>query len=215
MIDMTIPRIGLTFKNDMTGDFPEPTLPDGFTFESYKGDEEGKKIWAEVLMTVGFHGGDVQRGIDCFNHEFGNDIELAKRRIYFLKAPDGKYIGTCTAWEIPELNRGQLHWLGVNPEYQRYGLGRAIVEKCLHTFKTELPGLPAYLATQTSSHRAICLYMKKGFYPVYWHEESKKMYEESVEVLKGVMREPDYTKFATSVQDDSAKEKLLKKNREE
>ena len=212
---MSIPRIGLTFKNDMTREFPEPTLPEGFTFENYKGDEEGKRIWAEVLITVGFHGGDVQRGIDCFNNEFGNDIELATRRIYFLKAPDGKYIGTCTAWEIPELNRGQLHWLGVNPEYQRYGLGRTIVEKCLHTFKTELPGLPAYLATQTSSHRAICLYIKEGFYPVYWHEESKKMYEDSVKALKGVMREPEYTLFATTVQDDSAKEKFLKKNREE
>ena len=39
MIDMSIPRIGLTFKNDMTREFPEPTLPEGFTFENYKGDE--------------------------------------------------------------------------------------------------------------------------------------------------------------------------------
>lgn len=209
MIDTSIPRISLCFKNDMTRDFPEPELPEGFVFENYKGDEEGKRIWAEVLCTVGFHGGSIEKGVECFNHEFGDNIELAKRRMFFLKAPDGKYIGTCTAWEDLKLKRGTLHWLGVNPEYQKYGLGRALVQKVLHTMKEELPGLPAYLGTQTSSHKAICLYMKFGFYPVYWHEESKKDYEESVKVLKGVMREPDYTLFATSVVDDSAKEKNI------
>ncbi len=213
MIDTTIPRISLCFKNDMTRDFPEPKLPEGFTFVKFDGSEEDKRHWAEVLITVGFHGGSVEKGVETFNHEFGSDLELAKRRVFFIKAPDGEYIGTCTAWEYANLNRGTVHWLGVNPKYQKYGLGRAIIEMCMHILKEELPGLPAYLGTQTSSHKAICLYLKLGFYPVYWHEQSKKDYEEAIRVLKGVMREPDYTQLASYVFDDSAKEKFITDHR--
>lgn len=215
MIDTNVKHVPLTFKNDMTAEFPEPVLPEGFVFENYKGDEEGKRIWSEILCTVGFHGGDVEKGIECFNHEFGAKIDLATKRMFFIKAPDGKYVGTCTAWETPELERGTLHWLGVNPDYQKYGLGRALVEKCLYTFKTQLPGLPAYLSTNTTCHKAMCLYIKKHFYPVYWHEESKQQFNEAVEALKGHMREAEYVRFVEEVQDDSAKEERFKKMREE
>jgi len=91
----------------------------------------------------------------------------------------------------------------VRPEYQKYGLGRALVEKCLYIFKTQLPGLPVYLATQSTSHKAICLYIKKGFYPIYWTEETKANYEKSVEILNGVMREAEYKIFASYARDES------------
>lgn len=207
MIDKSIPMIGLMFRSDMSDnyEYPDPQLPEGFHFEFYNGSEEQKAEWAKIFDSVGLGFENTEKGIARFNREFAEDEELTKKRMLFVVTDDGKYVGTCTAWQHLHIRegRGTLHWLGVRPEYQRYGLGRALVEKCLHIFKTQLPGLPVYLATQSTSHRAICLYIKKGFYPIYWTDETKANYEKSVEVLKGVMREAEYKIFASYARDES------------
>lgn len=208
MIDMNIPKIGLTLRCDMTDeyDYSEPKLPEGFHFEHYQGDEEGKRHWTDLMASVGFFKqGDYEAGVKMFNKEFCDDMELAKDRVFFIVTDEGKYVGSCTAWQHLEIRegRGQVHWLAVLPEYQRFGFGKALFEKCLNILKTRLPGLPVYLNTQTTSHRALCLYIKKGFYPIYWTEDTKAAYEKSVEVLKGVMREAEYVKFASYAKDES------------
>ena len=207
MIDKSIPMLGLMFRSDMTDDYeyPDPILPDGFRFVYYNGSEEQKIQWAEIFESVGLGFENIEKGVERFNNEFAQEEELAKQRVIFVVTDDGKYVGTCTAWQHLHIRegRGTLHWLGVRPEYQKYGLGRALVEKCLYIFKTQLPGLPVYLATQSTSHKAICLYIKKGFYPIYWTEESKANYERSVEILNGVMREAEYKKFAAYARDES------------
>ena len=220
MIDKSIPMIGLMFRSDMTDnyEYPDPQLPEGFHFELFNGDEEQKRQWLEIFKSVGLAEG---RGVDLFDKQFADELELAKKRVFFIVTDDGKYVGTCTAWQHLHIRegRGTLHWLGVRPEYQKYGLGRALVEKCLYIFKTQLPGLPVYLATQSTSHTAICLYIKKGFYPIYWTEETKANYEKSVEVLNGVMREAEYKIFASYARDESnldkeweEKQKAVKNN---
>ncbi|MBQ2916324.1 MAG: GNAT family N-acetyltransferase [Clostridia bacterium] len=207
MIDKTIPMIGLMFRSDMTDayEYPDPVLPEGFHFENYNGSEEQKIQWAQIFDSVGLGAGSGEKAVERFNREFCEQEDLAKERVIFIVTDDGKYVGTCTAWQHLHIRegRGTLHWLGVRPEYQKYGLGRALVEKCLYIFKTQLPGLPVYLATQSTSHKAICLYIKKGFYPIYWTEETKANYEKSVEILNGVMREAEYKIFASYARDES------------
>lgn len=195
MIDLSIPRIGLLLKDDMKIKFSDPVLPEGFSFSSYQDDTDARR-WAEIMCSVGFHNESIEKGLTSFNNEFMYDKELAKKRIFFVKNEKGECVGSCTAWEVD--GRHRLHWLAVLPDYQKYGIGKALVEKVLYTFQ-QVDSRPVYLVTQTSSHRAICLYMKEGFYPVVYSDSSRADYEQAVKVLKGVMRQDYYEEFVNNV----------------
>ncbi len=201
MIDTTITKIDIWLKNDMACKVSQPLLPPGFRFETYQG-ERDQRNWAEILCSVGFLDQNVKTGMQCFQQEFGDRMDLVKQRMFFITTEEGKYVGTCTAWENSGLKRGILHWLGVRPEYQKYGLGKALVQKVLYTFQMERPGWPGYLLTQTTSHKAICLYMKFGFYAVYTDDASKADFERAAQVLDGVMREKDYIAFVNGAKKD-------------
>lgn len=56
-----------------------------------------------------------------------------------------------------------VHWVAVKSEYQRLGLGKAIIAYGMKQF-VEIEGdVDIYLHTQTWSYKAVGIYMKAGF----------------------------------------------------
>ena len=59
--------------------------------------------------------------------------------------------------------RGRVHWVAIEPRFQGRGLAKpllgAVMARLAHVHRT------AYLTTQTTSYRAINLYLDFGFVP--------------------------------------------------
>lgn len=192
MIDLGIPRIPLEMKNDMNRLYADPVLPEGYSFITYRDGLE--KEWARIMCSVGFFPSE-QDAVDNFRDDFLRCPEEAAKRVFFLQAPDGNLIASCSAWF--EASFEKMHWLALLPQCQKQGLGQALVEKILYTFQQSGSG-PIYLDTQTTSHRAICLYLKEGFYPLTHHHrtgEPDASFPETLSLLGTVMKEEYYEQF--------------------
>lgn len=61
--------------------------------------------------------------------------------------------------EDPEF---EIHTIGVDPVYQRRGVGRALMDQLVHT--ADLLGGPIFLEVRTDNTPAIALYESYGFY---------------------------------------------------
>ena len=157
-------RIPIKMKRADLLNIPDYELPDGFRIRFFEeGDEE---IWAMVETAVGEFS-DESAALRHFNHEFGAFPEEIAKRCLFLETDDGEVIGTTTAWygvlEGEEKVSGRIHWVGIVPDYQRKKLSKPLLSRALRELAKYHDS--AYLISQTSSYRAINLYLQFGFEP--------------------------------------------------
>jgi ribosomal protein S18 acetylase RimI-like enzyme len=114
-----------------------------------------------------------------------------RKRLLFVQNKDGEEIGTITSWwdfagqeRVPS-----IHWFAVKNDYQGYGLGKALVSKCLDRLLFLEGEIDVFLHTQTWSYKAVGLYLKAGFEII--KDESfanyKNDYERAMPVLKEVL----------------------------
>jgi RimJ/RimL family protein N-acetyltransferase len=103
-------------------------------------------------------------------------LDAAFFRSQFGSAPEGRQffvmrdrqpVATGTAWHgepwrTPEW--GRLHWIAVDPQHQRRGLGLMLCRHLL-TVLRELGCVGAYLTTGSGNLPAVALYGKLGFVP--------------------------------------------------
>lgn len=163
------------------------SLPDGYCIKAYTpGDED---MWAMIETSVGEFDTEAEAR-EYFVQTYLPFPDETARRCFFVIAPGGAYAGTCTAWfmrgEASEI--GVIHWFGVRPEYQGLGLGKALLLHCLRFFE-EANTFPAYLHTQTWSHKAVGLYIDAGFCLLKkdTFEGSPNDFNDAIEVLKGAV----------------------------
>jgi N-acetylglutamate synthase-like GNAT family acetyltransferase len=84
--------------------------------------------------------------------------------IFVIEAASGELAGTTTA-SFVSAREGSLHRVGVHPDHQGRGLGKALVLRALH----HLAGhgvQTAYVGTQDSWLAAVSIYLWAGFQPV-------------------------------------------------
>ncbi len=84
-----------------------------------------------------------------------------------------------------------MHWVAVSPEYQGFGLGKAIVCEGMKRFLQIESDRNVYLHTQTWSYKAIGIYKKFGFEIIRKKDEKKSEnadFDKAMEVLKGCLR---------------------------
>lgn len=204
MVDRSVKMIGIKMKNNMEKVFSDSIpLPDGFSFKAYSGDTDVNG-WADIMCDVTFFD-SAEKASEYFRNEFLStdaDKLSASEKCFFITDKDGKYVGTCSAWYQGEYPK--LHWLGVKSIYQGLGLGKALIQKVMLAFQKNKIS-PVWLDTQTTSHKAIGLYMLQGFYPlsVSRNEPDKTKspssdFAESVSVLNGVMMPKFYQMFIDS-----------------
>ena len=140
-----------------------PVLPDGFSFRFFTaGDEEH---WARIEASV-LEFDSATEAKDYFEKSYIPHMKHLQKRCIFVCNKDELPIATTNSWfaDSKELgHQSSLHWVAVCPEYQRLGIGQAIVQQALVNFQELAPNMPVWLHTQTWSHAAIRLYHRLGF----------------------------------------------------
>ena len=138
-------------------DIPEHPLPVGFAIRRYiAGDEER---WLSI-HEIADRNNTFNAG--TFRRQFGTDSRLLESRQFYLIAPDGRAIGTTTAWFKASL--GRVHWVALLPAYQGRGLAKPLLSIACKRLGV-LGHNETYLATSTARFPALCLYATFGFRP--------------------------------------------------
>ncbi len=162
MLDKTLPYYNIIMKRCMGAYIPEVNLPEGYVFKLYTdGDEKG---WAEIMVSVGEFD-TYEEALECFNNDYVPNKDELARRCLFIQSANGELIGTLTNWWNYTQDRRDpsIHWVGVKPEYQGLGLGKALVYEGMRRM-IELEGdRDFFLHTQTWSYKAISIYLKAGY----------------------------------------------------
>jgi len=91
---------------------------------------------------------------------------------------NGNLLATATA-RVDTVNfpgDGYVHWVGTDPDAQRGGLARLLMQRVLQTF-ADLGLDGAVLETDDHRLPALRLYLSLGFEPVPWHESHTERWE--------------------------------------
>lgn len=139
-------------------------FPAGYTVRNFR---KGENLqWAEIETAAGEFK-DIKSALDRFDREFSPVIEEFKNRCIFLLNKEKRIIGTATAWYNPNFlgeYYGRIHWVAIHPEYQGKKLAKPLLSaviKKLAQFHSK-----AYLTTQTTSYKAVKIYLDFGFEPL-------------------------------------------------
>jgi GNAT superfamily N-acetyltransferase len=151
-------------------EIPSYPLPEGYRFRRYRRGESG--IWAEIEASVGEFDNQA-RAREHFQEEFGSFEAEMESRCLFLETATARCIGTATAWyndDFLGIRYGRLHWVAIHPSFQGKALGKPLVAKALQILRQL--HRRAYLTTQTTSYKAINIYLHFGFRPLIREGES-------------------------------------------
>ena len=183
MLDKSVPYAGFFMLRKAGAAIPEHPLPEGYKF-SFCGDGD-EKSWAKIETSVLEFDGEFAALLH-FNEKFTPYIDECYRRCLFIENESGEKIATATAWwcEVERSRRPWLQWVGVDPDYQGMGLGKALISK-VTSLMFELEGdVDFYLHTQTWSYKAIDIYKSHGYQPT----DEKPLYKERGDNYKKALR---------------------------
>lgn len=138
-------------------DVPAPQLPDGFTLRPLRGE-------AEVGDYVALH----RAAFDTNNMTVDWRARTLRMPHYVSEldqvavAPDGRLAAFCIGWALPDHTEAQVEPLGVHPDFQHLGLGRALVLASLRRMHA-LGASLAHVETYSVNDPARGLYESVGF----------------------------------------------------
>ncbi len=157
MLDRTIPFCNLILRCDRILPM-EVKLPAGYAIRAYQPGDE--KSWAALHTATGDFS-TAEEAASYFLNKYAADLS----RVLYAVAPDGKVVGTVTAWTDERAGETvrSLHWLAVAEEHQRQGIGKALTQTAMKLMRREDNAAPVYLHTQPWSWKAVLLYVKLGF----------------------------------------------------
>ena len=137
-------------------------MPSGYRIRRAVAGDEGH--WVTVEVAAGEFR-DEDSAWQRMTQNFGS-FATTDDAVFLLESPDGDVIGTATATtdEFEGRRQGQVGWVGIAPKYQGQGLAKPL----LATVVNELANRgwkEAFLTTQTTSWRAVGLYLGFSFKP--------------------------------------------------
>ena len=132
--------------------------PGGVTIRRFRDGDAA--TWLALQASTGIYD-PVDPGL--FVGEFGDCAKDHADRILFAEV-DGAPVGVSAVWfpEDAPTSAGRVHWVAVRPDYQRRGIGRALVGATLARAR-EMGYASAYLTTGERNGPAIALYRGLGF----------------------------------------------------
>jgi len=162
-MDHSVEHIEFAMVRDDLRDLPDFPLPAGYHLRQFEPGDE--RHWARIEMGAGEFS-TVDAGLAYFRGEFGPYPDEMSERSLILEADGVGPIGTTTAWFGAFQGRplGRIHWVAIIPEFHGRGLSKPLVGAALHILARHHDA--AYLTTQTTSWRAVGLYLQLGFQPV-------------------------------------------------
>ena len=161
---------------------PSVPLPDGYRLRYYRRGEDC--LWAEIETCVGEFP-SVERALAHFEKEFGPHRDEMENRCLFLEDANGRAIGTTTAWynhDYHGKDHGRIHWVGIVPGYRGRKLAKPLMAAAMERLAESHER--AYLTTQTTSARAIRMYLDFGFVPFVTSDECRRGWRLLAEVLE-------------------------------
>jgi mycothiol synthase len=141
---------------------PEPTLPNGFTIRPLAGSREVRAYTAVHRAAFGSENmREDWRSRILETDQYIPDLDLV------AVAPDGSLAAFCICWikDLHGQSIGQVEPLGVAPQYQKMGLGRAILNAGLRAMQDH-GATSAYIQTETTNP-ASHLYHSTGYETLY------------------------------------------------
>lgn len=164
---------------------PVLALPAGYAMRHFRADADAvdADVWVDIHKRSDHY---LQYASEVFYKSLGHDAQRHGERILFLVDPQGRDIGTISAWNDDELTGqdiGRIHWVAIVPEAQGLGLGRGMLSAaCQHLLALGFP--TAYLWTSTGRIPALNLYRRFGFEPYHHNAESQQIWRELSPLLK-------------------------------
>jgi len=143
---------------------PAPKLPDGFNVRHLAGQDEVKLRAAASYRAFGS-----RKSFDEYWPRYQRFVESP---VYFSSldlvtvAPDGQFASFCIIWPEPINRMGLFEPVGTRPEYQRMGLGKAVVTEGLRQLQS-FGMTHAMVCTETDNRAAQELYHAVGFEQKY------------------------------------------------
>lgn len=158
----SIPYVELFMYRPHLRDWPDAALPPCYAIRPFRAGEEAD--WARIEHAVGeFATPELARR--HFDEEFGGGIAEMEERCLFVVDERNVPVGTTTAWYGDWDGRtiGRIHWVAVVPEHQGKKLAKPLLAHALRTLARFHDR--AYLSTQTTSWKAVGMYLDFGFEP--------------------------------------------------
>lgn len=164
-----VPYFELTMALEDLSRAPRFLLPAGHRVEVFSPGDES--VWARIERSAGEFSAP-EKALARFAAEFGDHREEMTRRCLFLREPGGEAIGTATAWygDFAGATWGRLHWVAIVPAFQGRGLAKPLVSQAIELMTRW--HRRAYLTTQTTSFKAVKVYLDFGFRPTLDRPES-------------------------------------------
>jgi len=139
---------------------PDPVCPDGCSVRSCRGLEEvearARAQYGAFASTAPF-----DRYVERFAR-FMRSPAYAPERDVVAAAPDGRIAAFCITWTDPRNRIGLFEPVGTHPDFQRKGLGKAVMCEALQRLKAA--GMQhAVLCTGEDNPAAVRLYESVGF----------------------------------------------------
>lgn len=157
-------------------------VPVGFYIRNYKNGEE--YLWAEIESAAGEFSSE-EKALEYFLREFGeHKDEMEERCFFMIEKGTGRAVGTTTAWYNNNLKGeiyGRIHWVAVHPAFQGKKLAKPLLASAMLYLSKQYN--KAYLISQTTSYKAVNMYMDFGFRPEIENAEHKRAWEILEKVL--------------------------------
>ena len=143
-------------------EIPSYPLPAGYRMRSHR--QGDGATWVRIQR---FSQPDRTFTEAKFDDVFGADLPALRRRGFFLVAPDGRDVGTITAWYDRNYRGkpwGRIHWLAIVPQHRGKRLSKSMMTVAMNRFRS-LGHCRALLGTQPPRIAAIKTYLDFGFVP--------------------------------------------------
>ena len=165
MLDRSVPMIPLILRRAPAGDHPRFPLPEGYTIGGYRDGYDD--AWARIEVAAGEFT-EAEKAKSTFYEQFP-ETEMRPGHCLFALDPQGMPVSTASMWTGAHLGPvlPRLHWVATDPAHEGRGLCKALLTACLDIAAAEYPGQPIYLTTQSCSWRAVRVYLRFGFEPVF------------------------------------------------
>jgi GNAT superfamily N-acetyltransferase len=158
----SIPYVPMYMYRPHLRDWPDAALPPGYAIRPFRAGEEAD--WARIEHAAGeFATPELAR--NHFDKEFGGRVAEMEERCLFVVDERNVPVGTTTAWYGDWDGRtiGRIHWVAIVPEHQGKKLAKPLLAHALRTLARFHER--AYLSTQTTSWKAVGMYLDFGFEP--------------------------------------------------
>jgi ribosomal protein S18 acetylase RimI-like enzyme len=148
----------------LVGELPAPCLPAGYRVRAVAGTHEAQQRAAPSHAAFGSQ--------TAFARYWPRYLTFMRSPVYtpaldlVVEAPDGRFVAFCTCWLDATSQVGHFEPVGVQPDFQRRGLGRAVMQAGLRLLQAH--GMTtATVSTELGEPAANRLYAAVGFHAAY------------------------------------------------